>query len=184
MPGKSPRPSRAAKSRAIRRIDKAIPKEKKYQRRRKKEDKERKALRERYRQSAKYTKGKREAEQEHRLMDDDSATEEEEDKARTKKEESIPFECIICSDEIPDILQRAVQEGKGGVDGGLVLWSCDLRDCGALFCISCAVRYISPPLPPVIHPGQTTCPVCRREWDLERLREQARAYDPTLMSEG
>ncbi|WRT64218.1 uncharacterized protein IL334_001147 [Kwoniella shivajii] len=88
---------------------------------------------------------------------------------RKRREPSIPFECLICSEEIPIILQQAQEEGKGGLGGGLVLWACDQKDCGALFCIVCAYQYIT------LHDkSDPKCPACTRQWEsmvLWRKRE-------------
>ncbi|OCF55387.1 hypothetical protein L486_06870 [Kwoniella mangroviensis CBS 10435] len=90
--------------------------------------------------------------------------------------QEIEAECIICSEEISEILAKAEKEGKGGIGGGLGLWSCELAGCGALFCIECAIACIDRSISttPVAKP---TCPACTREWNVEEMRDQAKAYD-------
>ncbi|WVQ62119.1 uncharacterized protein L199_000257 [Kwoniella botswanensis] len=90
--------------------------------------------------------------------------------------QEIEAECIICSEEISEILAKAEKEGKGGIGGGLGLWSCELAGCGALFCIECAIACIdrSSSKTPLAKP---ICPACTREWNVEEIRDQAKAYD-------
>ncbi|WWD09484.1 hypothetical protein V865_007608 [Kwoniella europaea PYCC6329] len=178
------RPTRQAKKNAIRKIDKAVPREKKYKKKRKKEDQAAKELRQRYKQLDQKGKLARQQVEEGRhvvidLMDDDSEEGERDKRKKEEREaEMVPFECVICSEEIIDVLSKAISEGKGGVDGGLAIWSCDQKDCGVLFCTSCVIRYITGAM------ARTNCPACRREWNLGMLRDQARAYDPDLLGEG
>ncbi|WWC99762.1 hypothetical protein V866_006667 [Kwoniella sp. B9012] len=90
--------------------------------------------------------------------------------------QEIEAECIICSEEISEILAKAEEEGKGGIGGGLGLWSCELAGCGALFCIECAIACIdrSTCTTPLAKP---ICPACTREWNVEEIRDQAKACD-------
>ncbi|WRT64216.1 uncharacterized protein IL334_001145 [Kwoniella shivajii] len=101
----------------------------------------------------------------------------------------IEAECIICSEELSAILSKAEIAGKGGLGGGLSLWSCELTGCGALFCITCALasirRHSNSNSNPASHSRQETkptCSACTREWDVKMIEEQAKAYDPSLFS--
>ncbi|OCF55386.1 hypothetical protein L486_06869 [Kwoniella mangroviensis CBS 10435] len=159
----TPRPTRQAKKNAIRKIDKALPKKKMYKKKRKKEDQAAKELRQNYRRLDQERRLARQQVEQGRHLDidwaDDCRSEElrRNQKKKDEKEEIVPFECVICSEEIIDVLSKAISEGKGGVDGGLAIWSCDQKDCGVS---------------------------CRREWNLGILRDQAGAYDPELLGEG
>ncbi|WVQ62118.1 uncharacterized protein L199_000256 [Kwoniella botswanensis] len=180
----TPSPPRQAKKNAIRKIDKAVPKEKKYKKKRKKENQAAKELRQRYRQLGQELRLARQQVKQERhavinLVDDDPEEGGRDERKKEEREaEVVPFECVICSEEIMDVLSEAISEGKGGVDGGLAIWSCDQKDCGVLFCISCVIRYITGAM------ARTNCPACRREWNLGMLRDQARAYNPDLLGEG
>ncbi|WWC99764.1 hypothetical protein V866_006669 [Kwoniella sp. B9012] len=183
MSENSSRPTRQAKKNAIGKVYEAVPKERKYKKTRKKEDQAAKTLRQRYRQLGQEQRlARQQVEQERHavinLVDDDESEDARRDQKKDEKEEVVPFECVICSEEILDVLSKAISEGKGGVDGGLAIWSCDQKDCGALFCISCVNRYITGPM------ARSNCPACRREWNLGILRDQARAYDPELLGDG
>ncbi|WWD09483.1 hypothetical protein V865_007607 [Kwoniella europaea PYCC6329] len=96
--------------------------------------------------------------------------------SHSHQHQEIEAECIICSEEISEILAKAEKEGKGGIGGGLGLWSCELAGCGALFCIECAIACIdrSTSKTPLAKPN---CPACTREWNVEEIRNQAKAYD-------
>ncbi|WWD09480.1 hypothetical protein V865_007604 [Kwoniella europaea PYCC6329] len=40
-------------------------------------------------------------------------------------------ECVICKEDIFDILREAERDNKGGMEGCLSLWVCELASCGA-----------------------------------------------------
>ncbi|WWC66340.1 uncharacterized protein I206_100241 [Kwoniella pini CBS 10737] len=90
-------------------------------------------------------------------------------------------ECVICSEELSVILSKAEDLGKGGLGGGLSLWSCELVGCGALYCIECVMTYpeqAQSKRKSKSHTGNPACPACTREWDRKGIQDQARAYDP------
>ncbi|WWC86325.1 uncharacterized protein L201_001198 [Kwoniella dendrophila CBS 6074] len=119
-----------------------------------------------------------------------SSSERKESQNTTRKEEGInqtcnaqpppteefEAECIICSEELSEILENAIKQGKGGLGGGLSLWSCELGGCGALFCIGCAMDCIDRSKSKSEKP---ICPACTREWNTTDIQEQAKAYDPS-----
>lgn len=43
-------------------------------------------------------------------------------------------QCVICMTEMAEILSEAEEAGKGGIGGGLALWVCEQRSCGACMC--------------------------------------------------
>ncbi|WVF70520.1 hypothetical protein IAT40_005310 [Kwoniella sp. CBS 6097] len=91
-------------------------------------------------------------------------------------------ECVICWEDLEEILSSAERKSKGGLGGGLALWVCEQSNCGALYCIGCALdltrKDISKPL---ADPSRIpSCCVCTRPWDARALQEQAKAFDPSI----
>ncbi|WWC86321.1 uncharacterized protein L201_001194 [Kwoniella dendrophila CBS 6074] len=84
-------------------------------------------------------------------------------------------ECLLCGEEIFDLLHQAENEHKGGQQGVLSLWICDQEHCGTMFCISCAVQWQTQ------HGiyGSTSCPACTRNWNTDQLKLQKEFYDIT-----
>ncbi|OCF41808.1 hypothetical protein I317_04414 [Kwoniella heveanensis CBS 569] len=91
---------------------------------------------------------------------------------------ALVSEYVICAEELEDILSSAVKEDKGGLGGGLALFTCDQPSCGALYCIGCAVEHVQRSLrrDPLRSPK---CCVCTRPWNLKSLQDQAKDFDPT-----
>ncbi|WWD17818.1 hypothetical protein CI109_102261 [Kwoniella shandongensis] len=90
-----------------------------------------------------------------------------------------PSECLVCTESITDLLKGAEEEGKGGLGGGLALWVCELPNCGALYCLSCAIELVNRDYQRYKHPS---CCACTRRWDVDALRKQAQTYDPVAMA--
>ncbi|WWC86327.1 uncharacterized protein L201_001200 [Kwoniella dendrophila CBS 6074] len=193
MPNNSPlkpKATRKAKTKANKKIDKAIPKEKKYARQRIQEKKKA--------EIDKINKGlmKERLERQARAISSPSSSSSssssyswetssfllgDKEEPNHKQKDDVSFECLLCLEDIQDIIEKQNDNKRGGIDGGLSLWCCDQRDCGALFCISCAIQYIKPPFPGLM--GKSTCPACRRPWDIKIIKNQARAFDPELLLE-
>ncbi|KAK8865984.1 hypothetical protein IAR55_001134 [Kwoniella newhampshirensis] len=92
--------------------------------------------------------------------------------------EEEPSECLVCTENITDLLKTADEAGKGGIGGGLALWVCDLPNCGALYCLTCAVEVANRDIQRFKIPA---CCACTRQWDIETLENQAKTYDPEGM---
>nr|XP_019049310.1 hypothetical protein I302_03092 [Kwoniella bestiolae CBS 10118]OCF28240.1 hypothetical protein I302_03092 [Kwoniella bestiolae CBS 10118] len=58
----------------------------------------------------------------------------------TKHEYETSSEYVICKEDIFDILREAETEGKGGIEGCLSLWICEMASCGA----ACGISSASP----------------------------------------
>ncbi|WWC66338.1 uncharacterized protein I206_100239 [Kwoniella pini CBS 10737] len=181
------RPIRQAKRKAIMKIDKAVPKEKEYKRKREKEKRE---LQESNKRKKKSIKNQALAINQLPSLDINQNSSSSIDnglKIDLIRETFIPLECVICTEDIIELLDKADKEGKGGIGGGLVLWTCEQKDCGALFCITCVINYVT-------FPGRQQggglrrrenlkCPTCTRIWDLEAIKDQVRAYDANRLDE-
>ncbi|WVF70521.1 hypothetical protein IAT40_005311 [Kwoniella sp. CBS 6097] len=103
-----------------------------------------------------------------------------------EKARALVSECVICSEELEDILLSAEKAGKGGLGGGLALFTCDQPSCGALYCIGCAVKLVQQHVQEssrLESDSPPKCCVCTRPWNLKSLQDQAKAFDPTAYSE-
>ncbi|WVW82378.1 hypothetical protein I302_104385 [Kwoniella bestiolae CBS 10118] len=81
-------------------------------------------------------------------------------------------ECLICREDISEILHRAEEEHKGYLGGVLGIWVCERENWGTIFCIHCAIRLIED-----IGTRPLTCPACTRAWDTVEMRRQKELYD-------
>ncbi|WVQ97399.1 hypothetical protein IAU59_004512 [Kwoniella sp. CBS 9459] len=102
--------------------------------------------------------------------------------ARRVAARALVSECVICAEELGNILSSAEAEGKGGLGGGLALFSCDQPSCGALFCTNCAVKLVQQKLRESPYEPAKCC-VCTRPWNLRPLQDQAKAYDADAYAE-
>ncbi|WRT64212.1 uncharacterized protein IL334_001141 [Kwoniella shivajii] len=93
----------------------------------------------------------------------------------TVQEEETRSECFICKEDIFDIISMAERDKKGGIEGCLVIWTCELKNCGVLFCIFCAKQWTSPSFLDN-RKASSSCPACTREWDISSLKKQYQSY--------
>ncbi|WVW82379.1 hypothetical protein I302_104386 [Kwoniella bestiolae CBS 10118] len=88
----------------------------------------------------------------------------------TKHEYETSSEYVICKEDIFDILREAETEGKGGIEGCLSLWICEMASCGAVYCLDCVLKWM-------IERSDGTCPSCTRSWDTTAIQSQKDSYD-------
>ncbi|KAK6905780.1 hypothetical protein I203_106611 [Kwoniella mangroviensis CBS 8507] len=79
-------------------------------------------------------------------------------------------ECVICKEDIFDILREAEKDNKGGMEGSLSLWVCELASCGAVYCLSCVIRWTT-------ERSEIHCPSCTRPWDAVTMQSQKDSYE-------
>ncbi|WWC86322.1 uncharacterized protein L201_001195 [Kwoniella dendrophila CBS 6074] len=104
------------------------------------------------------------------LNDDDIRDILDEERDTKDDEEDNLSECVICKEDLFDILENAQTKNKGGIEGNLSLWVCELQNCGALFCIDCVTKWSN-------EQTATACPACTREWDMTRFNSQKDCYE-------
>ncbi|WVW82383.1 hypothetical protein I302_104390 [Kwoniella bestiolae CBS 10118] len=92
--------------------------------------------------------------------------------ATSEKAKDENSECLICSEDIFDVLVKADEHGGSEY----ALWACELAGCGSVFCVTCAKAYVD-------RMRTTDCPACTRGWDVRELEKQYKGFMATKEAE-